>query len=164
VKNIHFAKGTLLDYDEVYLSEGGWPQMAYRDAAERERLRGKRRPLNYASARAPRVSYGPYEQQLDRVPLPNSTPAAEPTPVDAEVDAEVKAAIQFKTEAHPWTPNVSAEPIPTSLPTEEPVDAMQALSVSLGGETTIVVPSTHEDEALLQRLPQTLPQKSTYER
>ena len=65
VKNVHFAKGTLLDYDGVYLSEGGWPQKAYRDAAQREKQRGKRRKINYASARAPRVAYGPYEQRLD---------------------------------------------------------------------------------------------------
>ena len=33
VKNVHFSKGTLLDYDGVYLTEGGWPMAAYQDAA-----------------------------------------------------------------------------------------------------------------------------------
>ena len=67
VKNVHYAKGSLLDYDGVFLSEGGWPRKAYQDAREREQLRGKRRPLNYASSIAQRVAYGPYEQRLDRV-------------------------------------------------------------------------------------------------
>ncbi len=95
VKNVHYAKGTLLDYDGVYLSEGGWPQMAYRDAAEREQSRGKRRPLSYASAKAPRVAYGPYEQQLDNVSplelIPTETEFEEvqqlPPSADAPEDA-----------------------------------------------------------------------------
>ena len=70
VKNVHFSKGTLLDYDGVFLSEGSWPQQAYRDAAELEKRRGKRRALNYASSKAPRVSHGPYEQQLDQIQMP----------------------------------------------------------------------------------------------
>jgi len=61
IKNVHYAKGTLLNYDGVFLSEGGWPRLAYRDAARRENLRGKRRPLNYSSAHAPRVSRGEYQ-------------------------------------------------------------------------------------------------------
>ena len=65
VKNVHFAKGTLLDYDGVFLSEGGWPRKAYQDAACRESWRTQPRPLNYSLAHAPRVSQGPYEQRLD---------------------------------------------------------------------------------------------------
>ena len=63
IKNVHYAKGTLLDYDGVVLSESGWPAKAYADAAERDALRGRPRPLNYASAREPLASRGPYEQQ-----------------------------------------------------------------------------------------------------
>jgi len=66
VKNVHYAKGTMLDYDGVYLSEGGWSGQAHRDAVRREGLRGPAKPLNYSSASAPRVSYGPYEQQVDK--------------------------------------------------------------------------------------------------
>ncbi len=63
IKNVHYAKGTLLDYDGVVLSESGWPTKAYGDAAELDSVRGKPRPLNYASSRAPIVSAGPYDQQ-----------------------------------------------------------------------------------------------------
>jgi outer membrane protein TolC len=156
VKNVHYAKGTLLDYDGVFLSEGGWPQMAYQDAAERKYLSGEKRPLNYASAQAPRVSYGPYEQHLDQLAPRESAPAV-PEPADMEKQAEPleptadpQAAIRL---AEPWAPQVQAEPIPTDAATGE---AMQALSVSLGGETASVTPSDHEEEALRQ-LPQTVP-------
>jgi outer membrane protein TolC len=69
LKNVHYAKGTLLAYDGILLSEDGWCPVAYDDAAERERRRGKPRPLNYASAQAPRVSSGAYDQQPTAIPL-----------------------------------------------------------------------------------------------
>jgi hypothetical protein len=62
MKNVHFVKGTLLDYDGVALSEGPWPGEAYVDAAKREASRGKPMPLNYASSRAPIVGQGPFDQ------------------------------------------------------------------------------------------------------
>jgi hypothetical protein len=76
-KNVHFVKGTLLDYDGVYLAEGPWPGEAYQDAAKREASRGKPWPLNYASSRAPVVSRGAFPQHVDgSVPL--SEPPMEP--------------------------------------------------------------------------------------
>ncbi|MGL4513075.1 MAG: TolC family protein [Lacipirellulaceae bacterium] len=62
LKNVHFTKGTLLDFDGVRLAEGPWVSDAYADAAERAARRGKPRPLNYASSRAPRLSAGPVSQ------------------------------------------------------------------------------------------------------
>lgn len=151
VKNVHFAKGTLLSYDGVYLSEGGWPQMAYCDAAERERLRGQPRPLNYASSKAPRVSYGPYEQHVEDGAPKETAPAAEPIEAPEPAD-DTQAA--FHSETSVWAPEVSAEPIPTELPEQQGVGAMQALSLSLGGETTDIMPSGYEQPAELERLPQ----------
>jgi outer membrane protein TolC len=63
-KNVHFVKGTLLEYDGIFLAEGPWPGEAYEDAARREATRGAPRPLNYASSKSPRVSAGPYAQQV----------------------------------------------------------------------------------------------------
>jgi outer membrane protein TolC len=51
IRNVHFEKGTLLDYRQVYLSEGPWPYKAYRDAGQRKRLRGRPRYLDYRIAR-----------------------------------------------------------------------------------------------------------------
>ena len=106
VKNVHFSKGTLLDYDGVYLSEGGWPALAYQDAARLESLRGKPLPLNYSLAQAPRVSCGPYKQQtcqvateteqpLEQIPIEQlpevAKPAEEPEEAnDASAEATTK--------------------------------------------------------------------------
>jgi hypothetical protein len=62
LKNVHFVKGTLLEYDGVFLAEGPWPGEAYIDAAKRERSRSVPRPLNYASSQSPAVSRGAYDQ------------------------------------------------------------------------------------------------------
>ncbi len=39
VKNMHFEKGSLLEYAGVHLAEGPWPEKAFEDAAERLELR-----------------------------------------------------------------------------------------------------------------------------
>jgi len=89
IKNVHFSKGTLLDYDGVQLSESCWPTQAYSDAAEREMNRGRRWPLNYASSRAPLVTQGAYDQQTlqheQYLPAgePIEGPPAEVVPLDA---------------------------------------------------------------------------------
>jgi outer membrane protein TolC len=64
VKNVHFVKGTLLEYDGIFLAEGPWPGEAYEDAAKLEATRGAPRPLNYASSKSPRVSVGPHAQHV----------------------------------------------------------------------------------------------------
>jgi outer membrane protein TolC len=64
-KNVHFVKGTLLEFDGVYLAEGPWPGQAYCDAADRAASRSPEVPLNYASARAPAVSRGVFPQTRD---------------------------------------------------------------------------------------------------
>jgi outer membrane protein TolC len=133
VKNVHFSKGTLLDYDGVYLSEGGWPMAAYQDAAIREHRRGQPHALNYASSKAPRIAYGPYEQRLDRViqvPTGDSEPIDVPSTEEVPVDVtEPEPAVDETASMIPvWKPNVTAEPItpvlfeastPEPLPTVE---------------------------------------------
>ncbi|HEY3394567.1 MAG TPA: TolC family protein, partial [Lacipirellulaceae bacterium] len=64
-KNVHFVKGTLLEYDGIYLAEGPWPGEAYEDAAKREASRSAPRPLNYASSKSQAVSIGPHAQHVD---------------------------------------------------------------------------------------------------
>ena len=91
-KNVHFAKGTLLDYDGVCLAEGGWPAKAYQDAAEREAIRGPSMPLNYASKQAEIVGVGTYPQarvaspysELDVQTLPAPSDSTPSQPTDTE--------------------------------------------------------------------------------
>lgn len=47
VKNIHFAKGSLLEQYSIELAEGPWPEKAYYDAAIREFLRGRCHRMSY---------------------------------------------------------------------------------------------------------------------
>ncbi len=37
IKNVHLQKGSLLDYNEIFLAEGPWPGQAYSDAQRRAR-------------------------------------------------------------------------------------------------------------------------------
>jgi outer membrane protein TolC len=53
IKNVHYEKGTLLDYLGVATTEGPWPDKAYDDAARREASRG---PFWRPPARAPIIS------------------------------------------------------------------------------------------------------------
>lgn len=45
IKNVHFEKGTLLDYLNVWTAEGPWPGKAYDDAARRDATRGRPRAI-----------------------------------------------------------------------------------------------------------------------
>ncbi|MEM6799024.1 MAG: TolC family protein, partial [Planctomycetota bacterium] len=88
IKNVHFAKGTLLEFDGVYLAEGAWPGKAYADAADLESRRGRPKPFNYASSRAPVVSRGVYEQHREPggvVAFGQTAP--QPTPAGAKPSA-----------------------------------------------------------------------------
>ncbi len=104
IKNVHYSKGTLLDYDGVVLSESAWPQKAYADAAQRESTRGKPWPLNYASASAPLVSQGAYDQHpLDQEVIALGEP----------IDGAAGETIPAETPPTPSEPpQVPAEPIP----------------------------------------------------
>ena len=70
VKNVQLEKGTLLDYNQVFLNEGGWPSKAYDDAAEGESRRGDPHPLDSPITVAPPVSQGLFPQLLPSGGLP----------------------------------------------------------------------------------------------
>jgi hypothetical protein len=78
VRNVHFEKGTLLDYCEISLAEGPWPDKAGHDAARRERLRGRPQSIDYVLRRPPVVSNGP------RPGVPGAPPQASVEPPRAD--------------------------------------------------------------------------------
>lgn len=75
IKNVHYQKGSLLDYDEIYLAEGPWPAKAYRDARRRSRLRIGPLKLDNYLLDGPLVSRGPYPQEIPPPPRSEQTPA-----------------------------------------------------------------------------------------
>jgi len=63
IAEVHFRKGSLLEYNRVLLAEGPWPQEAYADARDKALRRVSAWPLNYAVQMKPApVSCGPYSQ------------------------------------------------------------------------------------------------------
>lgn len=60
---IHFRKGSLLEFDGVQLAEGPWPQKAYYDALGRARERSASMYMNYGWTRPRVVSQGPVNQE-----------------------------------------------------------------------------------------------------
>jgi outer membrane protein TolC len=114
-KNVHFVKGTLLDYDGVYLAEGPWPGEAYHDSAKREASRGAPMPLNYASSRAPVVSNGLYGQHT-ATPLPPCETIGETTPDAVEELPTPDAQSPTPTPAEPTPTDPSSIPAELQLP------------------------------------------------
>ncbi|MCI0357511.1 MAG: TolC family protein [Planctomycetaceae bacterium] len=68
IKNVHLSKGSLLDYNQIYLTEGDWPAKAYADASRRQRLKVGGCHLDNYVMQDRIVSQGEYPQ--------HTTPAA----------------------------------------------------------------------------------------
>jgi outer membrane protein TolC len=62
IMNVHYRKGSLLDYDGVYLAEGPWPAKAYFDAMRQARKRDAGLYIDYGYTRPNVVSRGPVPQ------------------------------------------------------------------------------------------------------
>ena len=92
IKDVHLRKGSLLEYNGVYLAEGPWPGKAYLDAHRHARARGASHPLNYGFthpkvfSRGPFPQFGPdYHHEADAVPQDvqwEDVPAPRPLPVE----------------------------------------------------------------------------------
>ncbi len=59
---IHAIKGSLLEYNNIALEEGMWPQKAYWDAHERARERDSAKFMDYGASRPRVISRGQYAQ------------------------------------------------------------------------------------------------------
>jgi outer membrane protein TolC len=95
---VHYRKGSLLEYNGVYLAEGPWPAKAYFDATRLARERDAAIYMDYGYTRPKVLSRGPYEQEqgttkgaeLKPAQVPNDSaggvlepiPAGEATPID----------------------------------------------------------------------------------
>lgn len=61
IAQVHLRKGSLLEYNGVYLAEGPWPNKAYFDAHKRARARDAAYFLNYGFTRPDVISRGPID-------------------------------------------------------------------------------------------------------
>jgi len=71
IKNTHYQKGTLLEFDGVTLGEGPWPRRAYVQARQ---LRNHPRQINYAMTRRRGIDMG----ALRPAAVENTTPNRQP--------------------------------------------------------------------------------------
>ena len=82
IRNVHFEKGSLLDFHEVHLSESPWPEKAYHDA--REKVYTERGPaLSYIlRQKPPSISQGtiPTNVVVPDTHLHATSPEAEAVP------------------------------------------------------------------------------------
>ncbi|MDO4575538.1 MAG: TolC family protein [Planctomycetia bacterium] len=89
IVDIHTQKGSLLEYDGVFLTEGPWAAKAYFDAQKRAKMREKGHYLNYGFTRPNVISEGAYRQHTGMVDpaaanqqLLPQVPGMAPTPAD----------------------------------------------------------------------------------
>ena len=107
---VHYTKGSLLEYNGVYLAEGPWPRKAYFDAQRRARARDAALYLNYGFTQPRVLSRGPY-QQIQGGPGTSAAPTQPPlAPSDKEV-------------------------IPPGVPVEKSPEDKQLKSILPGSET-----------------------------
>lgn len=122
VAEVHFRKGSLLDYNNVALSEGAWPQKAYWDAVERARERDASYYMDYGFTRPNVVSLGPVPQgaAMSGSPMSSIVPS-QPTPVDGiPVPAETPAEREVSRPAEDGSILNRAEPAELGPVTSDP--------------------------------------------
>jgi len=65
IRTVHLRKGSLLEYNNVYLAEGPWPGKAYFDANKRARERSAGFLVNYGFTQPNVFSRGPINQKVN---------------------------------------------------------------------------------------------------
>jgi hypothetical protein len=93
ITQVHYRKGSLLEYNGVYLAEGPWPAKAYFDAERRARARDASLYLDYGFTQPRVISRGPIDQHASSESMPfelETEPGASPkTTEPAEAPAEL---------------------------------------------------------------------------
>jgi len=104
IAEVHFRKGSLLEYNNIQLAEGPWPHKAYWDAVARARERDASYYLDFGWTRPNVVSRGPAAEGAIDVPMEEVMPAEGlvppvPTPAKAvEGEATPKELPQLEGE------------------------------------------------------------------
>ena len=75
ISQVHFRKGSLLEYNGVYLTEGPWPAKAYFDARRRARSRSAALYLDYGFTYPKVLSQGPNPQSSGKAMGAEEIPA-----------------------------------------------------------------------------------------
>ncbi len=94
IRNVHFEKGSLLDYNEIYLTEDLWPMQAYQDAQAREKLKVPAEWIDNIVTRPIPVQAGEYLQDIpgpsEGSAIPQPLEVDEPSPVAPAPESQPK--------------------------------------------------------------------------
>lgn len=148
IMRVHFRKGSLLEYNGVYLAEGPWPGKAYFDALRLSRRRSASHSLDYGFTRPNVLSRGPVQQlgigpsepTLEEFPVNEEPlPAGPEIPREAAMEpaqkqpAALPAGTGWNSPLPPPSFSAGSEPGPAPLPLAEPAQlpAISTESVSL---------------------------------
>ncbi len=118
IAEVHYRKGSLLEYNGVHLTEGPWTGKAYFDAHRRARQRDASVYLDYGFTMPSVISRGAYQQQagtgpvieegmIEGIGLPDieleelPTPTAEPIESSDEPDTTEPEPLDLQTKAEP---------------------------------------------------------------
>jgi len=88
IMRVHYRKGSLLEYNGVYLAEGPWPGKANFDALSRARKRDAGTYINYGYTRPGIISRGSHPQFYDVQKSTSEPPLYYEGPVFEEVQPE----------------------------------------------------------------------------
>ena len=119
IAQVHYRKGSLLEYNGVYLAEGPWPGKAYFDARRRARARDAALYLDYGFTMPKVLSRGPYEQHAGRRPAGDTTDVAPGPDTDPSAEVVPAPAPIPDAKASPSGPAAS-EPTPEPTPESAP--------------------------------------------
>ncbi len=100
---VHYRKGSLLDYNNVYLAEGPWPAKAKFDAHRLARQRDASLYINYGFTRPSVISQGPVVQTTHGANLLND--GSEMSPMDG---------VPHEATAPEELPNPAMETVPSA--------------------------------------------------
>ena len=88
ISQVHFRKGSLLEYNGVYLTEGPWPAKAYFDARRRARSRSAALYMDYGFTYPKPMSRGPYQQLTGQVNAAEEVPTNAPVPSSGTLEKQ----------------------------------------------------------------------------
>jgi len=124
---VHFRKGSLLEYNGIYLAEGPWPAKAYFDARRRARARDAGLYLDYGYTRPAVMGEGPYPQFQNTNGTASST-GGSPTEAHPE-----ELSLPKPNEATPPVPPSKQETLPEPGPSPLPQAGVGPRLMSAGG-------------------------------
>ncbi len=108
ISQLHKTKGSLLEYNGVYLTEGPWPAKAYFDARRRARARSAALYMDYGYTYPKVFSRGQTQQFCGQTMGAEELPARPPTPAEIQPPATTP-------ETSPPLPPID-KPVPPAAP------------------------------------------------